>query len=170
MLPFYKQNKPKKNAKVSIALVDMPNAVQTEILIGHAMTFLPSSPDYIPLLCANAILGGSSTSRLFMNLREDKGFTYGAYSSVSPSRYMARFTASTSVRPEVVGPAITEMLEEIKRLRQTPVTALELTAVKEKLIGQFIMSTEKPSTVATFELNKQKYNLPDTFYKTILNG
>ena len=110
------------------------------------------------LKLANQILGGSSTARLFMNLREDKGYTYGSYSRASSSRYKSSFIAKASVRTEVTKESVEEIIKEIKRIKTEPVQEKELTGVKEKYIGQFIMSTEKPSTMANFELNKIKYN------------
>ena len=78
---------------VEINFVDMSNAVQSEIYVGNLMDISMTNPDYFALKLGNQILGGSSTARLFMNLREDKGFTYGSYSSASTSRYKGSFTA-----------------------------------------------------------------------------
>ena len=68
---------------VEINFVDMSNAVQSEIYVGNLMDISMTNPDFFALKLGNQILGGSSTARLFMNLREDKGFTYGSYSSAS---------------------------------------------------------------------------------------
>ena len=100
-----------------------------------------------------------------MNLREDRGYTYGSYSSASTIRYKSRFLATASVRSAVTVASIKEIVNEINQIRNEFVLKKELSAVKEKYIGNFIMATEKPATIANFELNKYKYSLPDNFYK-----
>ena len=129
-----------------------------------------TNPDYFALKLGNQILGGSSTARLFMNLREDKGFTYGSYSSASTSRYKGSFTATASVRNEVTDSAITEIVNEIKLINLNGVSEEELNAAKEKYVGSFIMSTEQPSTIANFATNIDKFNLPEDFYEKYLDN
>ena len=105
-----------------------------------------------------------------MNLREDKGFTYGSYSSASTSRYKGSFTATASVRNEVTDSAITEIVNEIKLITLNGVSEEELNAAKEKYVGSFIMSTERPSTIANFATNIDKFNLPEDFYEKYLDN
>ncbi len=155
---------------IEINFVDMPNAVQSEIYVGNLMDISMTNPDYFALKLGNQILGGSSTARLFMNLREDKGFTYGSYSSASTSRYIGSFTASASVRNEVTDSAITEIIKEIKSITANGVSEEELNAAKEKYVGSFIMSTERPSTIANFATNIDKFNLPEDFYEKYLEN
>ena len=155
---------------VEINFVDMSNAVQSEIYVGNLMDISMTNPDYFALKLGNQILGGSSTARLFMNLREDKGFTYGSYSSASTSRYKGSFTASASVRNEVTDSAITEIIKEINLISTEGVTDGELDAAKEKYVGSFIMSTEQPSTIANFATNISKFNLPENFYEKYLEN
>ncbi len=155
---------------VEINFVDMSNAVQSEIYVGNLMDISMTNPDYFALKLGNQILGGSSTARLFMNLREDKGFTYGSYSSASTSRYKGSFTASASVRNEVTDSAITEIIKEINLISTEGVTDEELDAAKEKYVGSFIMSTEQPSTIANFATNISKFNLPENFYEKYLEN
>ena len=155
---------------VEINFVDMSNAVQSEIYVGNLMDISMTNPDFFALKLGNQILGGSSTARLFMNLREDKGFTYGSYSSASTSRYKGSFTASASVRNEVTDSAITEIIKEINLISKEGVTDEELNAAKEKYVGSFIMSTEQPSTIANFATNIAKFNLPENFYEKYLEN
>lgn len=155
---------------IEISFVDMPNAVQSEIYVGNLMDVSMSNPDFFALKLGNQILGGSSTARLFMNLREDKGFTYGSYSSASTSRYVGTFTATASVRNEVTDSAVTEIIKEIKKITSVNVTEAELNAAKEKYVGSFIMSTEQPSTIASFASNIDKFNLPENFYEKYLEN
>ena len=155
--------------KPEINFVDMSNAVQSEISVGNIINISMSDPDYFPLRLANQIYGGSG-GKLYLNLREDKGFTYGAYSSVETSRYVGRFSSSTSVRNEVTDSSIVEIIKEIESMIDEEVTDEKLSSVKEKFVGGFIMSTEQPSTIANFARNIDKFNLPDNFYETYLEN
>ncbi len=144
--------------KSEINFIDMSNAVQSEITVGNIINISMSDPDFFALRLANQILGGSG-GRLYENLREDKGFTYGAYSSASTSRYVSTFLASASVRNEVTDSAVTEIVNEIFRINSEDVSESKLESVKQKFVGNFIMSTEQPSTIANFATNIDKYNL-----------
>ena len=155
--------------KPEINFVDMSNAVQSEISVGNIINISMSDPDYFPLRLANQIFGGSG-GKLYLNLREDKGFTYGAYSGVETSRYVGRFSASTSVRNEVTDSSIVEIIKEIETMIDENVTEEKLSSVKEKFVGGFIMSTEQPSTIANFARNIDKFNLPENFYETYLEN
>ena len=155
--------------KPEINFVDMSNAVQSEISVGNIINISMSDPDYFPLRLANQIYGGSG-GKLYLNLREDKGFTYGAYSSVETSRYVGRFSSSTSVRNEVTDSSIVEIIKEIESMIDEEVTDEKLSSVKEKFVGGFIMSTEQPSTIANFARNIDKFNLPENFYETYLEN
>src|SRR5690606_21018578 len=80
-----------------INLVNMPNAVQSEIAVENLVNLKMSDPDYFPAMLANKILGGGAEARLFLNLREDKGYTYGAYSRIGADiKRTSRFRASAS--------------------------------------------------------------------------
>ena len=152
-----------------INFIDMSNAVQSEITVGNIINISMSDPDYFPLRLANQIFGGSG-GKLYLNLREDKGFTYGAYSGVETSRYVGRFSASTSVRNEVTDSSIVEIIKEIETMIDESVTEEKLSSVKEKFVGGFIMSTEQPSTIANFARNIDKFKLPENFYETYLEN
>jgi len=168
-LPEYEMPTVNDVSKNEINFVDMSNAVQSEITVGNIINISMADPDYFALRLANQILGGSG-GRLYENLREDKGFTYGAYSGVTTSRYVGNFYASTSVRNEVTDSSVVEIINEINRIISDNVSESKLASVKEKFVGNFIMSTERPSTIATFALNIDKYNLPGNFYETYLDN
>jgi predicted Zn-dependent peptidase len=168
-LPEYEMPTVNDVLKNEINFVDMSNAVQSEITVGNIINISMADPDYFALRLANQILGGSG-GRLYENLREDKGFTYGAYSGVTTSRYVGNFYASTSVRNEVTDSSVVEIINEINRIISDNVSESKLASVKEKFVGNFIMSTERPSTIATFALNIDKYNLPSNFYETYLDN
>lgn len=167
--PEFTLPEPRKAQYRQINFVDMPNAVQSEIIAQNTVDLQMSDEDYFPLLLANQILGGSSLGTyLNMNLREDKGYTYGSYSRVGADRYASRFRAFASVRNEVTDSAVVEILKEIKRIRTEPVDAQKLEDTKNKYAGEFVLRLEQPSTIASFALNIRTDKLPEDFYKTYL--
>ncbi|MBS3738313.1 M16 family metallopeptidase [Mesohalobacter halotolerans] len=166
--PEFELPEPRKAQYRQIDFVNMPNAVQSEIIAQNTVDLKMTDEDYFPVLVANQILGGSFGSYLNMNLREDKGYTYGARSSIGADRYASRFRASVSVRNEVTDSAVVEILKEIKRIRTEPVDAQKLEDTKKKFAGNFVLRLERPSTVANYALNIRTENLPEDFYKTYL--
>lgn len=159
---------PKKIDKTVISLVDRPSSVQSVISISYPIDNKPGNPDATTASVMNNILGGGGSARLFMNLREDKGYTYGAYSSVGSSRYSANFAASASVRNEVTDSSLVQFMYELKRIGEEQVTPEELDAAKNALRGSFGRSLESRSTAAQFALNTEVNNLPDNYYATYL--
>ena len=120
---------------------------------------------------ANNILGGGGEGYLFKNLREDKGYTYGAYSRLGASRYgVSRFNASAKVRNVVTDSAVVEFLKEMKRIRTEPVDPQMLADAKAKYVGNFVMALERPQTIANYALNIKRNNLPDDFYANYLEN
>lgn len=158
----------KNPSKTEIDLIDVPNAVQSEIRVTNLVTLPLTSPDYFAALLANEILGGGSTGYLFMNLREKHGFTYGAYSGIGSGRFQSAFTASASVRNAKTDSAVAEFLHEVKRIRTEPVTDVQLQAVKAVYNGAFARGLEDPSRIAGFARNIIINNLPKDFYRTYL--
>ncbi len=155
--------------KTVIDFVDKSGAVQSVINVTYPVDLKPGSADDIPARLMNNILGyGGVSGRLFKNLREDKGYTYGAYSSLSSDKYFGSFSASAGVRNEVTDSAIVEFLNEMQRIRSTPVTPEELQLTKNLMFGQFARSMESPQTIARFALNMARYNLPEDYYQTYL--
>ena len=154
-----------------IDFVNMPNAVQTEVTVQNTVSLRKKDADYFPLLIANGILGGGGEARLFLNLREDKGYTYGSYSSMGNNKYTAsRFRASASVRNAVVDSAVVELLYEIDRMKKEVVSDDELNRAKAKYVGSFVRAVEQPSTVAAYALEIETEGLPDDFYTTYLES
>ena len=151
-----------------IDLVDVPNAVQSEIALVNLVDLKKNNPDYFPALLANYILGGGAESRLFMDLREKHGFTYGAYSSLGSGRFQSTFTASASVRNAKTDSAVNEFLAQIKHIRTDKVTDEELSNAKALYNGSFALGLEDPARMATFASNILINNLPADFYKTYL--
>ena len=152
-----------------VNFVDMPNAVQSEISAINTADFKMNSADYHAVLIANKILGGGFNSMLNLNLREDKGWTYGARSSLRANKNAeAMFSAGASVRNAVTDSAVVETLKEINNIRNTDVTDEQLKNVKAKYVGDFVLAMEKPQTIARYALNIKRNNLPEDFYKTFL--
>ncbi|WP_312323351.1 pitrilysin family protein [Soonwooa sp.] len=160
---------PAKNvAKTEIEMIDVPSAVQSVISVGNITTLQMKDPQFFAATIANYILGGGGEARLFMNLREKNAFTYGAYSSLSTSKYSPGFSAESSVRNEVTDKAVTEFLNELKGI--ATIKPEELANAKAKLKGDFIRSMEKPETMAKFAVNSEIYNLPKDFYANYLKA
>jgi predicted Zn-dependent peptidase len=161
---------PKMPATTKVSLVDRANAVQSVIGIAYPVELPMGNEDVIKASVANLILGGSSTGRLFMNLREGHGYTYGAYSSITPDKLVGSFAAYTSVRNIVTDSSITEIISEMKKIRNDKVSEAELQKAKNYLTGSFTRGLEKPETVARYAINIARYNLPKDYYKNYLKN
>ena len=158
----------KNPTTTEINFINVSNAVQSEVSVVNTVTLKRDDKDYYATLLANQILGGGSTGRLFKNLREDKGYTYGAYSRIGASRYASRFTASASVRNRVTDSAVVETMKEINKIRYQKVTQVELDIAKAKYLGNFVKAIERPSTIANYALNILINDLPKDYYKNYL--
>ena len=122
-------------------VVDRPGSAQANIIIAnHGIT--RTSPDYFPLLVMHTILGANASSRLFMNLREDKGYTYGAYSSLDARRTAGTFRSTAEVRTPVTGDSLKEFFYELGRIRTEPVSEKEIADAKSYLTGVFPIRLE----------------------------
>ncbi|MFT6323204.1 MAG: putative Zn-dependent peptidase [Halieaceae bacterium] len=159
---------PKAN---QVDFVNKPGAVQSTISIVYPLDLKPGSTDAIATSVMNAILGNSGfMARLIQNIREDKAYTYGAYSSLSADALVGDFYAGAEVRNDVTDSAIIEFLYEMERLTVDAVNDEELQNVKNYLNGRFARSLERPQTVARFALNTARYNLPSDYYATYLEN
>ena len=148
----------------SVTLVARPNSVQTSLVVG-TQAITRTDPDYVALTVANRILGGPE-ARLFEHLREQKGYTYGASSSFNAGRYRGAWDANTDVRTEVTDPALTDLLAEIKDMRDTPVTDKELSNHKRAIVASFARSLENPSVVLNYYIDNYVYKLPADYWDT----
>ena len=160
-----------KNVQYSqINFVDMPNAVQSEIALQNTVNLKMTDKEYFAAIVANQILGGDFNSYLNMNLREAHGWTYGARSGISGSKYISTFRASTQVRNAVTDSAVVEFFKEIKKIRTEKVTDEVLNNVKAGYIGKFVMQIEKPQTVAGYALRIKTQGLPEDFYENYIKN
>jgi len=161
---------PKEPTKTYVALVDRSASVQSVVNIGYPVELKPGTPDVIKARVTNQILGGGFSARLNQNLREKNGFTYGANSALNSDNMIGNFNASASVRNEVTDSSVFEILSELKRMVNEPVTEQELIAAKAEISGAFGRSLENPSTIAGFALNTARYNLPKDYYNNYVKA
>ena len=154
--------------KTEIDFVDLPTAVQGEMRVGNLVNNPMNGTDYHALLMANHVLGGGAESKLFMNLREKHGYTYGCYSRLGNGRFQSTFTASAAVRTDKVDSAVAELISEILNMRDGKITAEELEMAKAVYNGSFALGMKNPATAATYASNILINNLPKDFYKTFL--
>lgn len=152
-----------------VAVANRDGANQSTLQVTHTVDLTPGHPDAIKASVMNQILGGGSfNARLFQNLREDKAFTYGAYSSLSTDERIGNFNASAQVRTSVSDSAVHEILYEMRRMQNERVSDEDLELIKNMMTGSFSRSLEDPQTVARFALNIARYNLPADYYQTYL--
>ncbi len=166
--PVYE--KPATPATTYVAIVDRPASVQSVVAIATTVNLTKGSPSDIPSNVMNNILGGGFSGRLFANLREKHAFTYGAYSSISPSKQIGMFSAEASVRNEKTDSSIQEILNELNIIRNTKVGDTELSRMKNYLAGGFARSLESPNTIANFALSIAVNNLPEDYYQKYLTN
>jgi zinc protease len=146
-----------------VYLVDRPGSVQSNILAGN-LSLRRSDPDYIPLVVTNRILGGGAAARLFSNLREEKGYTYGAYSRVSSDLYPGSFVANTEVRNAVTDGSLHELMYEFKRLRDEKVPQGELEEAKRSIVSSFALSLENPAGIVNSWMSAKYYGLGNDYW------
>lgn len=171
-VPFEKQyGKGVFPSENKVYFVDKPGAVQSVITVAFPVDMKPGHPDQIKLSVLNKLLGGGGFgTRLMQNLREDKAFTYGAYSSLNVNRTGSLLSASGSFRNEVTDSAIVEFLYEFGRITEDFVTDEELELNKASMAGSFARSLESPRTIANFALNTFRNDLPSDYYQKYLKS
>ncbi len=148
-----------------IYLVNRPGSVQTYLMLGnHAVDRV--SPDYVACMVLNRILGSGPSSRLFINIREEKGFTYGVYSRFQADKYLDAFSASSSVRTEVTGAALDEFLKEFRKIREEAVPAEELENAKRAIVANFALSIERQAGVLSQVMQLREFGLPPDYWDT----
>jgi predicted Zn-dependent peptidase len=154
-----------EQASAMIYLIDRPGSVQTVLQLG-TLGIERTSPDYFAVLLADRVLGGGPSGRLFLNLREDKGYTYGAYSGFGSSKYRGTWNASSEVRTEVTDGAMKEFKYELTRLGTEKVSVDELENAKHAIIGGFALSLEQPGSLLQNIITQKLYNLPADYWDT----
>jgi zinc protease len=150
---------PPPREQTRIYLVHRPGTVQSNILIGH-LGIRPDNPDFFPLQVLNRIVGGGTDARLFQILREEKGWTYGAYSRLTRPMDVGFFQASAEVRTEVTDSAVAEMLLQLRRVREEAVPAAEFESARAFLAGSFPLRIETPGQIASQIAQARLLGLP----------
>jgi zinc protease len=156
---------PPSSPLAPLAVIARSGAAQSELRIGHVCA-PRSTPDYHKLLILNTILGGEFVSRLNLNLRESKGYTYGVRTGFSLRRGMGPFVMQTSVGTDVTGPAIHEALGEIRAIADgRPATAEEVQQAFASLSKGYPRGFETAGQVARSVAQLALHNLPDTYFE-----
>jgi zinc protease len=148
-----------------IQLIDRPGSVQTVLQLGN-LGIERTNEDYFAVLVMNQILGAGPASRLFLNLREDKGYTYGAYSQFGGSKFRGTVVSSSEVRTDVTAGAMEQFMYELKRLREEKVSPAELENAKRAIIGGFALSLEQPQALLQNIVTQKLYDLPADYWDT----
>jgi zinc protease len=154
---------PSPATKEKIFLVDRPGSVQTTLLMGN-LAIDRTNPDYPALVVLNEVLGAGSASRLFLNLREEKGYTYGVYSNLIARKYAGPWTAGGDLRTEVTDGAMTEFLRELNRIRDEKVPDEELDAARHSVVARFALSLESPQQLIGYAITRKAYNFPADYW------
>jgi predicted Zn-dependent peptidase len=148
-----------------VLLVDRPNSVQTTLALGN-IAIDRRSPDYMAMVVMNYIVGGGASSRLFLNLREEKGYTYGVYSDFSALRYPGPWRAGGNMRTEATEGALTEFFSELRRIRDERVSDEEIEASKRAIVASFALSLEQPARLLGFAITRKQYGFPADYWDT----
>ena len=145
-----------------IDMIDRPDAPQSTLIIGLPVPD-QADPDYIPMSVTNALLGGSFGSRITSNIREDKGYTYSPYSTVSNRYASAMWMEVADVTTDVTGPALREVTKEIYRLQEEPPSKEELDGIKNYQAGIYVLQNSTPGGIISQLSTLETFDLPETF-------
>lgn len=154
---------PKPIEKPGVFLVARPNSVQTDLTVG-TQAISRTSPDYFTLTVLNKVIGGGPTGRLFVHLREQKGYTYGAYSNLGAGPFRGVWQASTQVRTEVTKPALTDLLDEVRQMRDVRVPDKEFLDNKRSIVAGFALELESAQAVLGNHITRYRYGLPADYW------
>ncbi|MFI5177422.1 MAG: M16 family metallopeptidase [Vicinamibacterales bacterium] len=146
-----------------VHFIARPDSVQTTLWVG-TQAVSRTSPDYDIVSVMNAVIGGGPTGRLFTDLREEKGYTYGAYSNLSALQYRGAWTASMDVRTEVTEPALRDLIAEVARMRDEAVPDKEFLDKKRGVVAAFALQLESPSAVLSNYTTSRLYKLPADYW------
>ena len=155
---------PARSAR-SLTIVDRPGSAQSNIVLTN-LGVKRDDPDYFPLIVMNQVLGAGASSRVFMNLREEKGYTYGAYTRLETKKLAGEFEATAEVRTAVTGDSLKEFFYELERIRTEKVGDEELADAKNFLTGVFPLRAETQSGMTTLIVNQHLYGLPEDYLQT----
>lgn len=143
-------------------VVDRHGSAQSNIIIANS-GITRTNPDYFPLLLMHTVLGANASSRLFMNLREEKGYTYGAYTNLDARRTAGTFRATAEVRTPVTGDSLKEFFYELNRIRNERVSEKEISDAKSYLTGVFPIRLETQEGLTDQLVQIKMLRLPDDY-------
>jgi len=168
-IPKFDYPVPTNVASTEIAIVDLPTSTQSNLYVSNLQNLKKENGDYFASIIGNHMLGGSSFAKLFLNLREDKGYTYGSYSQMGNDIEMPSvFSAYGKFRNEVTDSSLMEIMNELHAITSTPLTVEDIkTAVSERT-GRFALGLERPQTVASYARTILLEGLDDDFYANYL--
>ncbi len=167
--PVVVTNIPRPTSVKEIYITDKPGSTQSNIVMGLPVID-PSNKDFIPLQVVNMLLGGSFASRITSNIREQKGYTYSPWSTIS-SRYRTAYWAEVaSVGTNVTGPAVKEIFHEINQLRSEPPSADELKGIANYIAGTFVLQNSTREGIIKQLAFLDFHGLPDTFLTNYVNS
>jgi zinc protease len=155
--------KPLEDRKLTI--VDRPGSAQSNIVLAN-LAIRRDDPDYFPLLVMNQVLGAGASSRVFMNLREEKGYTYGAYTRMDARKDAGDLEATAEVRTAVTGDSLKEFFYELNRIRDEEVSPNELADAKNFLTGVFPIRAETQEGLTNLIVSQELYGLPEDYLNT----
>lgn len=168
-VPTFEYDFPIVPKGVNVIFSNKDAASQSSISLAYPIDLTYENADYIPLTVANFILGGGSfQAKLMKNLREDKGFTYGAYSSVSRDRLVGDFSASSEVNVNATDSAFVEIAKEMQNMRDGNFEEIDLARTKSTISGSFSRALESPGTIANYAFLIERNNLPKDYFETYL--
>ena len=156
---------PKLRDESVLAIVDRPGSAQANIVLAN-LAISRNDPDYFAFLVMNQVLGAGASSRVFMNLREEKGYTYGAYTRTDMKRNAGDFEATAEVRTAVTGDSLKEFFYELNRIRDDDVPENELADAKNFLVGVFPIRAETQEGLINLMVSQELYGLHDDYLQT----
>lgn len=157
--------KPPARKERTLTIVDRPGSAQSNIVLSN-LAIKRTDDDYFPALVMNQVLGAGASSRIFMNLREEKGYTYGAYTRLNAKALAGDIEATAEVRNEVTGDSLKEFFYELERIREERVSGEELDDAKNFLTGVFPIRAETQEGLTNLLVNQFLYGLPDDYLDT----
>ncbi|CAN5127507.1 hypothetical protein BH20ACI2_BH20ACI2_23490 [soil metagenome] len=163
--PVEKFASPPSRSARTLTIVDRPGSAQSNIVIAN-LAIKRTDPDYFPTIVMNQVLGAGASSRVFMNLREEKGYTYGAYTRLGAKQLAGDFEATAEVRTEVTGASLKEFFYELDRIRNETVGDDELADARNFLTGVFPLRAETQEGLTNLIVNQHLYGLPDDYLQT----
>lgn len=166
--PVPDYDRPPKPTGRRILVVDRPGSVQSVIYMGN-LAIRRANREWIPLMVSNQVLGGSAASRLFMDLREKRSLTYGAYSAIGERVDVGPFVAYASVRTEVTTEAVGAFFEHLGRIHREPASKEELVNAKRYLSDSFPLQVDTPGKLAELVMKLRTYGLPDDYWDKYRN-